>query len=260
LTLDQRLVSNPDVACAATLATETTATVLAVSEAGRVWHVDVAELGATSVEVSAFTHSSERILALLPLGAHFAVGSQGGVVKRIADDTPTLAQLKRSNETGLSVISLKDGDKLVGAAECSDASELVFVTSGAQLLRTTADTVRPQGKTGGGVAGVKLRKDDHVRGFFITSDASAASVVVVSDGGNAKLSPLSEYPSQGRATGGVRCMTFKKQDTEILLCRVSAAPIKASDKKGKFVKFEPVAAKRDASGAPLPTAPVALTD
>jgi hypothetical protein len=55
-------------------------------------------------------------------------------------------------------------------------------------------------------------------------------------------------------------MTFKKQDTEILLCRVSAAPIKASYKKGKFVKFEPVAAKRDASGAPLPTAPVALTD
>ena len=181
-------------------------------------------------------------------------------MKRVADDTPTLAQLKRSNAEGLSVISLKDGDKLVGAALCSEASELVFITTGAQLLRTSADTVRPQGRSGGGVAGVKLRKDDHVRGFFVIDDASTATAVVISDAGNAKTSPLSEYPSQGRATGGVRCMTFKKQDNAILLTRVSSNQIKACNKAGKFMKFEPVSAKRDASGAPLEVAPVALTD
>ena len=260
LTIDQRLVCNPDVACLAKCATESTATVLAVSETGRVWHVDVAELGATSVEASAFTHTAEKVIALLPLGAHFVVGSKSGVVKRVADDTPTLAQLKRTNSTGLPVISLKDGDKLVGVSECADTSELVFITTGAQLLRTAADTVRPQGKSGGGVAGVKLRKDDHVCGFFVITDPATASVVVVSDAGNAKVSPLSEYPSQGRATGGVRCMTFKKQDNAVLLTRVSSNPVKAFNKVGKLVKFEPVTAKRDASGTPLETAPVALTD
>jgi DNA gyrase subunit A len=260
LTMDQRLVCNPDVACLAKYATESTATVLAVSETGRVWHIDVAEVGSASVEASAFTHTAEKIIALLPLGAHFVVGSKSGVVKRVADDTPTLAQLKRTNSAGLPVISLKEGDKLVGVAECSDTSELVFITTGAQLLRTSADTVRPQGKSGGGVAGVKLRKDDHVCGFFAVSDTTTASVVVVSDAGNAKVSPLNEYPSQGRATGGVRCMTFKKQDTAVLLTRVGSNPVKAYNKAGKLVKFEPVTAKRDASGTPLETAPVALTD
>ena len=260
LTLDRRLICNPDVACIAQCATESTSTILAVSEYGRVWHVDVAELGTAGVEASSFTHTSEKIVALLPLGAHFALGSESGVVKRVADDTPTLAQLKRSNAEGLSVISLKDGDKLVGAALCSDTSELVFITTGAQLLRTSADTVRPQGRSGGGVAGVKLRKDDHVRGFFVIDDASTATAVVISDAGNAKTSPLSEYPSQGRATGGVRCMTFKKQDNAILLTRVSSNQIKACNKAGKFMKFEPISAKRDASGAPLEVAPVALTD
>ncbi len=260
LTIDQRLVSNPDGPCLAKCASDSTGTILVVSEAGLVWHVDVAEIGASGVEVSAFTNSTQRIIALLPLGAHFAVGTRSGVVKRIADDTPTIPQLKRSNATGLVVVTLKEDDLLVGAGECSDSSELVFVTAGAQLLRTGADSVRPQGRSGGGVAGVKLRKDDSVCGFFVISDLDASSVVVVSDGGNAKVSPLAEYPQQGRATGGVRCMTFKKQDNAVRLVRVGSAPVKAVNKAGKAMKFEPTPAKRDASGSPLEATPLALAD
>jgi hypothetical protein len=55
-------------------------------------------------------------------------------------------------------------------------------------------------------------------------------------------------------------MTFKKQDNAVRLVRVGSAPVKAVNKTGKAMKFEPTPAKRDASGSPLETTPLALAD
>jgi DNA gyrase subunit A len=51
------------------------------------------------------------------------------------------------------VISLKDGDRVIGAVQlASDAQDLVFITSHAQVLRFGALPVRPQGRAAGGMA------------------------------------------------------------------------------------------------------------
>ena len=64
------------------------------------------------------------------------------------------------------VISLKDGDSVVGAVELATGTEeLVFVTSDAQLLRFAADAVRPQGRPAGGMAGVRLTEGARVISF-----------------------------------------------------------------------------------------------
>ncbi len=55
------------------------------------------------------------------------------------------------------MIGLKDGDEVVGAVELRTGDEeLCFVTTDAQLLHFGAAGVRPQGRSGGGMAGVKL--------------------------------------------------------------------------------------------------------
>ena len=79
-----------------------------------------------------------------------ALGTAGGVVKRVAPDYP-------ANATEFEVISLKDGDRVVGAAQlASEDADLVFITSDAQLLRFRAGAVRPQGRAAGGMAGIRL--------------------------------------------------------------------------------------------------------
>ena len=55
------------------------------------------------------------------------------------------------------MIRLADGDEVVGAVELATGDEeLCFVTSDAQLLHFAAAAVRPQGRSGGGIAGVRL--------------------------------------------------------------------------------------------------------
>lgn len=107
----------------------------------------------------------ERALAVTSLsgeGPSLALGTRNGIVKRV---NPELLG-KESWE----VIGLKDGDEVVGAVEMGDEDlELCFVTQGAALLHFPASAVRPQGRSGGGVAGIKAK--DPVIFFGAAPDA-----------------------------------------------------------------------------------------
>ncbi len=94
----------------------------------------------------------ERVLSLCGLsgeGPGVALGTAQGVVKRV---TPEVL-----NRDSWELLRLDDGDEVVGAVELvSGEEELCFVTSDAQLLHFPAGGVRPQGRSGGGIAGVRL--------------------------------------------------------------------------------------------------------
>ena len=94
----------------------------------------------------------ERVLCLTTLAPDslgLALGTADGVVKRVNPEV--------LGKESWEVIRLEPGDRVVGAVELTTATaELVFVTTDAQLLHFPAAAVRPQGRTGGGMAGIKL--------------------------------------------------------------------------------------------------------
>lgn len=197
----------------------------------------------------------EQPLALAPLGEGvngLAVGTANGVVKRVNPDYPS--------KDSFEVIALKDGDKVVGAVEVRTGEEdLVFVTSDAHLLRYSANLVRPQGRSGGGVAGVKLGAGARVLWFGIV-DTSAPAVVVTGAGSSdalpgtgpksVKVTPYDEYPTKGRATGGVRCQRFVRGEDELVIAWAGTAPARAASPTGAAVELPAADGKRDGSGVP----------
>ena len=196
-------------------------------------------------------------LILLDGDTQIAIGTAHGVVKRVAAEA---APARDAWE----VISLKDGDHVVGAAPADDSAELVFVTTDAQLLHFPASAVRPQGRPAGGMAGVNLAAGQTVASFTALTDAADAVVVTISgssDGlpgtqpGAAKTTPLSEYPSKGRATGGVRAHRFLKGEDTLLAAWVGPAPARASAGSGQPVKLPAEHGRRDGSGQAI-SAPV----
>ena len=192
--------------------------------------------------------SDVAIVGLVALDMPVALGTTQGVVKRLdVAAIPSEQQLQRAGRDGVAVVQLAEGDRVTAAANASDADELVFVTAQAQLLRFAASSVRPQGRSSAGMAGVKLAEDDAVIQFAVSHAGSELNVATITDTGNAKWTPLSEYPPKGRATMGVRCQVFKKGDTA-LTCAVVAEHIG---------NVAPAASKRDASGA-AGTTPVGL--
>jgi DNA gyrase subunit A len=195
------------------------------------------------------------IVAADAAGAGLAVGTEQGVVKRVAPDYP-------QNASDFEVISLKDGDRVVGAVQLASAEyDLVFITSDANLLRFPASSVRPQGRAAGGMAGVRLAARASVIWFGAVDPASAepAEPVVVTVAGakgalpgtsaaTVKVSPYAEFPAKGRATGGVRCHRFLKGEDTLVLAWAGPGPARGATDAGTPVDLPPPAGRRDGSG------------
>lgn len=205
----------------------------------------------------ALADRKERILAVVSLDSPLpiALGTAQGVVKRV---TPG----DWANKPEFEVITLKAGDAVVGAVQCSDEAELVFVASDSQLLRFAAKSVRPQGRSAGGMAGINLAPD--ARAVFFgaveAAERDGAEVVTIAvsdqtlpgaDPGSGKVSDFGEFPAKGRATGGVRSQRFLKGETELSLAWVGASPALAVGPDGSGRTLPEGGARRDGSGTPL---------
>ncbi|SFP00822.1 DNA gyrase subunit A [Amycolatopsis arida] len=196
----------------------------------------------------------ERVVGIAPLGEQaagspgLALGTRRGVVKVVAPEWPV-----RSDE--FDVISLKDGDEVVGATWLTDGEEtLAFVTSTASLLRYSASLVRPQGLKGGGMAGVSLAPDAEAVFFGAVrtdDDEHGEPMVVTATGVSVKVTPLAEYPAKGRATGGVRAQRFLKGETRLAVAWIGPRPAGAQ-RNGDPVELPEVDHRRDGSGAAHP--------
>jgi DNA gyrase subunit A len=196
----------------------------------------------------------ERVLALCGLGSDgpgLALGTKHGVVKRVNPEV--------LGKDEWDVIGLKDGDEVVGAVELhAGDEELCFVSSDAQLLHFSAAGVRPQGRAGGGMAGIKLGSGQSVTWFGALDPTS--SVVVTASGsstalpgtepGAVKVTPFEEYPGKGRATGGVRCHRFLKGEDALVFAWAGPAPARAAASSGSPVDLPDPTGRRDGSGTP----------
>jgi DNA gyrase subunit A len=217
------------------------------------------QLGA-GVKVSdylALADRNERVLAVVSLSSDqpIAIGTRQGVVKRVNPGD-------WANKPEFEVITLKAGDAVVGAAQTSDDAELVFVASDSQLLRFAATSVRPQGRSAGGMAGINLSTDAHVVffGAVEASERDTAEVVTIAvsdqtlpgaDPGSGKVSDFAEFPAKGRATGGVRSQRFLKGETELALAWVGVSPALAVGLDGAARVLPEGGSRRDGSGTPL---------
>ncbi|MEU7583119.1 DNA topoisomerase IV subunit A [Streptomyces sp. NPDC041068] len=207
----------------------------------------------------------EKLICLMTLDESspgLALGTEQGVVKRVVPDYP-------SNKDELEVITLKDGDRIVGAAELRTGEEdLVFITDDAQLLRYQASQVRPQGRPAGGMAGVKLTDGAKVISFTAVDPAADGVVFTVAGSRGtlddsvqttAKLTPFDQYPRKGRATGGVRVQRFLKGEDCLSFAWAGATPPLAAQRNGTPAELPEIDPRRDGSGVSLakPVAAVA---
>ncbi|MCF8550257.1 MAG: DNA topoisomerase IV subunit A [Pontimonas sp.] len=183
------------------------------------------------------------------------LGTASGVVKRVA-----LSGLPE--KTQHSLISLKDGDTVVGASIAGDDTHCVFISSQGQLLHFPATAVRPQGPSAAGMAGIALGEGARVvwAGALPPQDASvitvsgSSQVLPGTEAVRIKRTALSQFPPKGRATGGVRAHTFLKGEDVLLTAYVGENPL-ALGPKGKPLELDIPEAKRDASGALTPESP-----
>lgn len=150
----------------------------------------------------------ERITSVLAVRKEEWAGEWGlmmitknGVAKK--SDAAAFKDVRRS---GLIAITLKDNDSLISAKFVGDGDEMSLVTRDGQAIRFKESDVREMGRTAAGVAAMKLGKGDEIVSADVIKKEAAkkSEILVVTEHGYGKTTPVKEYKTQNRGGSGIK--------------------------------------------------------
>jgi len=152
----------------------------------------------------------EMVRAILPveefIKTNFVVMlTEKGIIKKTSLDA---FSNQRSN--GIIALTTDLEDALIDSKISHGSNDIVIVTREGMSIRFDENDVRPMGRAARGVKGITLGKDDKVVGMEIVKKDSQETILIVTEGGLGKRTPMDEYRIQGR--GGVGIITQKLTD------------------------------------------------
>ena len=130
-------------------------------------------------------------------GAYLLIGTSGGMVKKTS-----VADLPGVTSQVFNAINVAEDDNVIGAQLTDGSQEVLLVTALGRAIRFNEDEVRAMGLAAAGVMGIKPgERDDRVIGLAVVRPE--AQVLLMTDQGMGKRTPLKEFPTQGRHGVGV---------------------------------------------------------
>ncbi|TCO64658.1 intein-containing DNA gyrase subunit A [Actinocrispum wychmicini] len=129
---------------------------------------------------------------------YLVLATKDGLVKK-----SKLSDFDSNRAGGLIGINLREGDELVGAVMCAAEDDLLLVSAGGQSIRFHAndEALRPMGRATSGVLGMRFNSGDELLTLGVVREGTF--VLVATDGGYAKRTPIEDYSVQGRGGKGV---------------------------------------------------------
>jgi len=156
------------------------------------------------INVSADT----KISAMVPVrefseSQYLLFATRQGTVKKTA-----LSQYANPRTTGIKAIKVESDDQLIDVQVTSGNNDIVLATQHGLSIRFHEQDVREMGRDTTGVKGVELREGDIVKGMVVIK--REATLLVVTEKGMGKCSPIDEYRVQKR--GGKGIITLNRTD------------------------------------------------
>jgi DNA gyrase subunit A len=137
--------------------------------------------------------------------------TQNGVVKRVR-----LEEFESIRQSGKIAIKLKDDDQLIAVKLTSGRNHILIAASNGKLVRFSEDKVREMGRTASGVRGITI---DGSKVIGITTDTEGQFIMVVTEKGYGKMSPIDEYRVSNRGGKGVKTISTTERNGQIVALR-----------------------------------------
>jgi len=148
----------------------------------------------------------EKITVILPLSggnskfpdSHYVfMATSLGTVKK----TP-LSDFSNPRKAGIIAVDLDETDFLIGAALTDGKHDVMLFSNAGKAVRFDENDVRPMGRTARGVRGMNLDEGQQVIAMLV-AESEQQSVLVATENGFGKRTPVSEYTRHGRGTKGM---------------------------------------------------------
>ena len=198
------------------IVTSTHSTLLFFTNRGKVYKCrcyDLPETGRTAKGTAIVNllnlDAGEKVSAVFPatglnVEKKLVIVTRDGYIKKTR-----VSEFANIRQNGLIAIGLREGDELVGVLETSGHDNLILGTAKGMSIMFSEEDVRDMGRTAMGVKAVELREGDRVVGIAIAREG--ADVLVISENGYGKRTPLTEYKVQKRGGIGVRTLNVTEK-------------------------------------------------
>ena len=156
----------------------------------------------------------EKITAIIPVKEYHEtdylfMATRGGMVKK----TP-VKEYENVRKNGLQAIVLKENDELIEVKATDNTKDIFLVTKKGQCIRFHETDVRVTGRVSMGVIGMKLNEGDEVVGMQM--DTQGEKLLIVSENGMGKRTPIEEFTAQNRGGKGVLCYKITEKTGDIV--------------------------------------------
>ena len=162
-----------------------------------------------------------------------------GVAKK--SDADVFKDVRRS---GLIAITLKGKDELIAARFVGAKDDVLLISAAGQAIRFRSGDVREMGRAAAGVIAMRLKGDDYVVSADVISAAEdELEVLVITENGYGKTTPIKEYKTQNRGGSGIKTAKVNAKTGQV----VSGGAVKGDarqdgemvvmSRKGKVIKL-----------------------
>ena len=207
------------------LVSHTHDSLLFFTDRGRVFQLKVYELPDTSRTAKGehlinliSIEQRERVTAIVsvPKGVShdfMIVATQKGEVKKTA-----MEEFEVVRRQGLIAMDLEEDDELIGAKLAGADDNVLLITAEGQAIRFTVAELRSASRTSGGVRGIRLAPGDKVVSLNLTPENS--ELLVVTEYGYGKCTPIDDYPRHSRGGGGVITLKVTEKNGRVTAARI----------------------------------------
>lgn len=145
-------------------------------------------------------------------GSHYLVfATRRGIIKKTS-----LSEYSRVLAKGKKAIIIRDDDALIGVELTDDNSDILLAARQGKAIRFSTKSLRAMGRVSSGVRGMRVADDNEVVGMITMEPESANTVMVISENGFGKRTPLDAYTPHNRGGQGMKTINVTERTGQLV--------------------------------------------
>ncbi len=137
--------------------------------------------------------------------------TKGGIIKKTS-----LEAYSRPRMSGINAITVRENDELIEARLTNGNNEIILASRIGRAIRFNEQTVRPMGRNAAGVKGITLSDEQDETIGMICLENGKEDILVVSENGFGKRSPLDDYRITGRGGKGIKTLNVTDKTGKLI--------------------------------------------
>ncbi len=145
-------------------------------------------------------------------GSHYLVfATRRGIIKKTS-----LSEYSRVLAKGKKAIIIREDDALIGVELTDDNSDILLAARQGKAIRFSTKSLRAMGRVSSGVRGMRVADDNEVVGMITMEPESANTVMVISENGFGKRTPLDAYTPHNRGGQGMKTINVTERTGQLV--------------------------------------------